>query len=200
MHVPNLIYTWETERFEFFPSIPSLHLLLALTPSSMAPRQELSTSMAQGKHPVEPSQPVTCLKVHFDTILFSTLEEYQRYKQHFSQRRVVSRRNINFAQIQHFGFDGLFTNMGWLSAIMISKLVFLTLVGAFYSRVTYDIGGPITSTVRGVEIRLDLKSIFRIFDIASIGLRVYKSKMWPTMLIRAQLVSQLIRVQLVLLD
>ena len=90
--------------------------------------------------------------------------------------------------------------MGWLSAIMISKLVFLTLVRAFYSRVTYDIGGPITSTVRGVEIRLDLKSIFRIFDIASIGLRVYKSKMWPTMLIRAQLVSQLICVQLVLLD
>ena len=43
-------------------------------------------------------------------------------------------------------------------------------------------GGPITSTVRGIEIRLDPKSICRIFDIAPVGLRVYKSKIWSTML------------------
>ena len=39
---------------------------------------------------------------------------------------------------------------------------------------------PITSTVRGVENRLDLERIYRIFDIAPVGLKVYKSKMWPT--------------------
>ncbi|KAL6343235.1 hypothetical protein AAG906_021146 [Vitis piasezkii] len=40
-------------------------------------------------------------------------------------------------------------------------------------------GGPITSTIREVEIRLDPESICRIFDIAPVGLRVYESKMWP---------------------
>ena len=51
---------------------------------------------------------------------------------------------------------------------------------AFYSRVTYGIGGLIISTIRGVEIRLDPKSIFRIFDIAPVGLKVYVSKIWLT--------------------
>ena len=64
--------------------------------------------------------------------------------------------------------------------VMVSKPIFMTLVQAFYSRATYGIGGPIVSTVRGVEIRLDPESIYRIFDIAPIGPRVYKSKIWPT--------------------
>ena len=50
----------------------------------------------------------------------------------------------------------------------------------FYSRVTYRLGGPIISTVRGVEIQLDPESIFHIFDIPPIGLKVYESKAWPT--------------------
>ncbi|RVX16826.1 Retrovirus-related Pol polyprotein from transposon RE1 [Vitis vinifera] len=41
------------------------------------------------------------------------------------------------------------------------------------------VGGPITSTVRGVEITLSPESICRIFDIPSVGLRVYESKVWP---------------------
>ena len=61
----------------------------------------------------------------------------------------------------------------------VSELIFSTLVRAFYSRATYGIGGLIISTVRGVEIRLDPKSIYRIFDVASVGLRVYESKIWP---------------------
>ena len=36
------------------------------------------------------------------------------------------------------------------------------------------------STVRSVEIRLSPESICRIFDIPSVGLRVYESKVWPT--------------------
>ena len=36
------------------------------------------------------------------------------------------------------------------------------------------------SIVRGVEIRLSLESICRIFNIPSVGLRVYESKVWPT--------------------
>ena len=45
---------------------------------------------------------------------------------------------------------------------------------------TYELGGLITSTIRGVEIRLSPESIFHIFDISSVGLREYKSKAWPT--------------------
>ena len=72
--------------------------------------------------------------------------------------------------------------MGWLPVMTISELIFPTLVRAFYLRVTYGIGGSIISTVRGVEIRLDLESICCIFDIALIGLRVYESKIWPIVL------------------
>ena len=69
--------------------------------------------------------------------------------------------------------------MGWLPMVTVSKSIFSNLVRAFYLRVTYGIGGPIISTVRGVEIRLDPESICRIFDITLIGLKVYESKIWP---------------------
>ena len=65
--------------------------------------------------------------------------------------------------------------------VTVFESIFLTLVQTFYSRATYGISGPIISTVRGVEIRLDLKSIYCIFDIAPVGLNVYESKIWPIM-------------------
>ena len=61
--------------------------------------------------------------------------------------------------------------MGWLPVMTISESIFSTLVRTFYSRATYGLGGPIISTVRGVEIQLDLESICCILDIAPIGLR-----------------------------
>ena len=64
--------------------------------------------------------------------------------------------------------------------VTISEPIFPTLIGTFYSRVTYGLGGPITSTVRGVEITLSPESIYQILDIPSVGLRVYESKVWPT--------------------
>ena len=70
--------------------------------------------------------------------------------------------------------------MGWLPVVTISKPIFPTLIRTFYSRVTYGLGGPIISTVRGVEITLSPESIYQILDIPSIGLRVYESKVWPT--------------------
>ena len=120
--------------------------------------------------------------MRFDTALFSSVENYQRYKQHFAQRQVVLGRNINFPQLQHFEFNDLFIRMGWLLVVTVLEPVFLTLVRAFYSRVTYGMGSLIISTVRGVEIHLYSKSICHIFDIALVGLKVYESKMWPTML------------------
>ena len=71
--------------------------------------------------------------------------------------------------------------MVWLPVVTISEPIFPTLVRAFYSRVTYRLGGPVLSTVRGVEIQLSPESICRILDIPSIGLRVYEAKAWPTM-------------------
>ena len=62
----------------------------------------------------------------------------------------------------------------------ISEPIFPTLVWVFYSRATYWLGGPVLSTMRGVEIRLSLKSICHILDIPSIGLCVYEAKVWPT--------------------
>ena len=84
--------------------------------------------------------------------LFSSNEDYQRYKQKFAQRKVVPRRSVKFSQLQHFGFEGLFGRMGWLPVVTISELIFPTLVWAFYSRVTYGLEGPVLSTMRGVEI------------------------------------------------
>ena len=70
--------------------------------------------------------------------------------------------------------------MRWLPVVTISEPIFLILIRAIYSRVTYGLEGPITSTVRGVEITLGSESIFRILNIPSVGLRVYESKVWPT--------------------
>ena len=69
--------------------------------------------------------------------------------------------------------------MGWLPIVTILEPIFSKLVRAFYSRVTYGLGGPIISTVRSVEIQLDPESICLIFDIAPVGFRVYESKAWP---------------------
>ena len=91
--------------------------------------------------------------------LFSSIEHYQRYKQKFTQRKVVLGRSVNFSQLQHFRFEGLFGRMGWLPVVTIFEPIFLTLVRAFYSRVTYGLGGPIMSKVKGVEIRLSPESI-----------------------------------------
>ena len=123
----------------------------------MTPRRETATSRAQGKRPAESSQPEQTearRKARYDTTLFSSVKDYQLYKQKFSQKKVVPRRRINFSQLQHFGFEGLFSRMGW----------------AFYSPVTYGLRELVMSMVRGVEIRLSLKSICCILDIPSVGL------------------------------
>ena len=88
-------------------------------------------------------------------------------------------RSINFSQLQYSGFEGIFGWMGWLLVVMIFEPIFPTLVRAFFSQVTYGLGGPIISTVRDVEIRLSSESICRIFDIPSVGLKGYESKTWP---------------------
>nr|CAN70369.1 hypothetical protein VITISV_014952 [Vitis vinifera] len=139
--------------------LPNSHspCVLSYHESNQAPRRETGTSRAQGKRHVEPSQPEQTeahRKARYDMTLFSSVDDYQRYKQKFAQRKVVPGRNINFSQLQHFEFEGLFSGMGWLPVVTIFKPIFPTLVRTFYSRATYGLGGPVLSTVRGVEIRL----------------------------------------------
>ena len=71
--------------------------------------------------------------------------------------------------------------MGWLPVVTILEPIFPTLVRAFYLRATYGLGGPLISTIRRVEIQLDPQSIYRIFYIAPVGLRVYEFNTWPTL-------------------
>ncbi|RVX22856.1 Retrovirus-related Pol polyprotein from transposon RE1 [Vitis vinifera] len=62
----------------------------------------------RGKRPAEPSQPEQTeagQKASFDMALFSSIEDYQRYKQKFAQRKVILRRSVNFSQLQHFGLS-----------------------------------------------------------------------------------------------
>ncbi|RVW25332.1 Retrovirus-related Pol polyprotein from transposon RE1 [Vitis vinifera] len=92
---------------------------------------ERTISRAQGKRPTEPSQldqKEACRKARYDMNLFNSVEDYQRYKQKFAQRKVVLGRSINFFQLQYFGFERLFGRMGWLPVVTIFKLIFLTLV------------------------------------------------------------------------
>ena len=56
------------------------------------------------------------------------------------------------------------------------------MVRAFYVKVRYHVGGPISYTLRGVEIKLDANSSFRILGVPTVGLRIYESKVWPTIL------------------
>ena len=44
----------------------------------------------------------------------------------------------------------------------------------------YRVGGPISYTLRGVEIELNANSIYRILGVPIVGLRIYESKVWPT--------------------
>ena len=64
--------------------LPFPHFLFTLASISMAFGREPTTSKAQDKHPAKASKPKTCRKTCFDTGLFSTVEEYQRYNQHFA--------------------------------------------------------------------------------------------------------------------
>ena len=67
--------------------IPLFSFVYFISAFHMAPRRESAASRAQGKHPVEPSQPdqfEARRKARYDTVLFGSVEDYQRYKQKFA--------------------------------------------------------------------------------------------------------------------
>ena len=119
--------------------------------------------------------------MRFETTFFQHRGGVSKVQAEVRSEESSSGRSINFSQLQHFGFEGLFSLMGWLPVVTILEPFFLTLVYAFYSRATYGLSSPIISTVRGVDIQLDSESICHIFYIALVGLRVYESKAWLIM-------------------
>lgn len=75
-------------------------------------------------------------------------------------------KNINFIHLQYFGFGEIFSCIGWLSVVIIFELIFSTLIQIFYSWMTYCVKGPIAYIVKGIEIQVDLESIYRISYVA----------------------------------
>lgn len=64
----------------------------------------------------------------------------------------------------------------------LSQLVFSSLAREFHAKTRYCVGGPISYTLREVEIELDADAIYRILGVPTVGLRIYESKVWPTIL------------------
>ena len=141
----------------------------------MAPRRETAAARAQGKRPAEPSETEARRKARFDTHLFSTAEEHQRYKSLFAKRTILPGRDIDFVQLSSFGFQDLFARMGWLPLVALTEPIFPTLVRTFYANMRYSLEGPLVSTVRGVQIELAPEDICRIFDVPSTGLSIYEA-------------------------
>lgn len=67
----------------------------------MTPRRESSQFRAQEKHLVEIQELEARRKAMYDTSTFESLEEYAYL---FSNRKVVSGRNIDFIQLRDFVF------------------------------------------------------------------------------------------------
>ncbi|RVW37819.1 Retrovirus-related Pol polyprotein from transposon RE1 [Vitis vinifera] len=76
------------------------------------------------------------------------------YKQKFAQRKVVPGRSVNFSQLQHFGFEGLFGRMDDCRCDDFEPIFSDSVCGFLFPR-TYGLGGPWTP--------------------------VYEAKAWPTM-------------------
>ena len=82
----------------------------------MVLRRETTIFRSQGKRPAELSQPDQTearRKARYDTTLFSSVEEYQRHKQKFAQKKIVQGRvliypNFNISGLRDFsyGWDG----------------------------------------------------------------------------------------------
>ncbi|RVW22571.1 hypothetical protein CK203_099002 [Vitis vinifera] len=85
-YIRDLLKRFNMEEAETMKTPMSSSIKLDMD-EKMAPRRETGTSRAQGKRPVEPSQleqTEARRKARYDTALFSSNEDYQRYKQKFA--------------------------------------------------------------------------------------------------------------------
>ena len=129
---------------------------------SIAPHGELVDVRAQGKCPIETFEPKACQKAIFDMSTFTSIEEYW---------------------VRHCWCS---TTLFWLSRVVYedgripsyysSELIFSTLLHTLYSKMRFSVGGPISCTLRVVEINLGVDVICCILGVLVIRLRVYEFK------------------------
>ena len=132
-----------------------------------------------GKRPAVEASPEVRKKATFDRSMFATPDLAQRFHLHFANRTVIPGRNIAFAKLSYFHFDVLFARMGWLPIVSVNEFVYPKLVKCFYSNMTFEDEGPITTTINGVQIVFDVAELCQILEIPNEGVCLYEAKKWP---------------------
>ena len=82
-----------------FGFVLSSNFISSFSAFLMALRREIAASRAQGKRPTESSQPDQTearRKARYDTTLFSSVKDYQRYKQKFAPEESRHREKYQF--------------------------------------------------------------------------------------------------------
>ncbi|WJZ84204.1 hypothetical protein VitviT2T_003819 [Vitis vinifera] len=133
----------------------------------------------KGKRPAVEASPEVRKKATFDRSTFATPDLAQRFHLHFANRTVIPGRNIAFAKLSYFHFDVLFARMGWLPIVSVNEFVYPKVVKCFYSNMTFEDKGPITTTINGVQIVFDVAALCRILEIPNEGVCLYEAKKWP---------------------
>ena len=119
----------------------------------------------KGKRLAVEASPNVHKKATFDRATFAIPDLAQRFHLHFANRTVIPGRNIDFAKLSYFHFDVLFVRMGWLLIVSVKEFVYPKVVKCFYSNMTFEDEGPITTTINGVQIVFDVAALYRILEI-----------------------------------
>ena len=91
---------------------------------------------------------------------------------------VIPSRRIDFGELSFFGFDRLFAAMRWLPLVSLNEVFYTWLVKCFYSNMALEEGGPITTSMNGVEIKFDVDQLCEILGIENVRMKIYESKSW----------------------
>ena len=114
----------------------------------------------KGKRPVVEASSEVHKKATFDQSTFTTPELARRFHIHFANRTVIQGRNIDFVKLNYFHFDALFARMGWLPIVSVKEFVYPRVVKCFYSNMTFEDEGPITTTINGVQMITNQNMLF----------------------------------------
>ncbi|WKA01366.1 hypothetical protein VitviT2T_019649 [Vitis vinifera] len=132
-----------------------------------------------GKRPAVEASSEVRKKATFDRSTFATPDLAQRFHLHFANRTVIPGRNIAFAKLSYFHFDVLFARMGWLPIVSVNEFVYPKVVKCFYSNMTFEDEGPITTTINGVQIVFYVAALYRILEIPNERVCLYEAKKLP---------------------
>ena len=69
--------------------------------------------------------------------------------------------------------------MGWLPIVSVKEFLYPKVVKCFYSNMTFEDEGPITTTINGVQIIFNVVELCQILEIPNEGVCLYEAKKWP---------------------